>query len=144
MVFEVALGVFLGIVLAVVVLRFWRQLALASAAVALIALLAVIGLLIWLNLEKAAAFSGVIAMVAVVFGIPFWAYGWISKAYPGLRLLVKGEPPWSSAAWFPVRLLLLLLVAVAIGSLGLGTLFGGLSLLEYLGALDAGIIARGK
>ena len=137
MILEIAIGVCLGIVLAALVLKYWRQL-LASSVWLLIAavvfgLLITVGILVWLNLEKIAIYVGAILLVVVLYGVPFWAYNKVSKKYRGFGLLLRGEAPWNTASRLPVRLVAMAVFAVAVAGLGIGAMMASVSLVDHIG-----------
>ena len=137
MILEIAIGVCLGVVLAALVLKYWRQL-LASSVWLLIAavvfgLLITVGILVWLNLEKIAIYVGAILLVVVLYGVPFWAYNKVSKKYPGFGLLLRGEAPWNTASRLPVRLVVMAVFAVAVAGLGIGAMMASVSLVDHIG-----------
>jgi len=136
MIFEIAFGVALGIVLAVVVLRYWRQI-LASGTV-LLALVLVVGLLIWVGFlawEKRSSIAVsvmAIFLIGALYGVPFYAYGRILRALPGLTPLVRGEAPWNTLARLPLRLVAMAGFALLIAACGVGVLLGTVWVGEYV------------
>src|SRR3989338_3326896 len=108
MILEIAIGICLGIVLAALVLKHWRQLLDDAVWLLIVAivlgLLVTIGILVWLNLDKIAIPVGAVLLVGVLYGVPFWAYKKVSKKYPGFGHLLRGEAPWNTASRLPVRL----------------------------------------
>lgn len=146
MVLEIALGVFLGIVLAAFVLKNWRHIqALLSELLALsgwlvvgaivLGVLAAIGVLVWMNLQTIAMFVGVIATLALLYGVPFWIYRGVTKKYPAFDLLIKGETPWNTSCRLPLRLSVMIVFAVTVAGIGIGALMAGLSIVDYIDAL---------
>lgn len=149
MILEIALGVFLGIVLAAYVLKNWQEIQaglsqllatsvwLVISAVA-IGLLIMVGILVWLNLQKIAVFVGALAAVSILYGVPFWAYSKVSEKYPTFGLLLKGEPPWNHLARLPLRVLVMAIFAVTVAVFGIGALMAGLSIVDYFDILING------
>ncbi|MDQ3773963.1 MAG: hypothetical protein M3461_06155 [Pseudomonadota bacterium] len=146
MIFEIALGVFLGIVLAVLTLKHWKQLVanlqsliagsfVVFRGLVVFGLLILVGVLVWLNLETIAVFAGALAAVALIYGVPFWAYTRVSTKYPTFGLLLKGEPPWDRPVRLPLRLVVMGVFAVAVAGLGIGALMASLSLVDCFHAL---------
>ena len=149
MILEIALGVFIGIVLAAYVLKNWQRIEsglsqllavsvwLLVTAVA-VGILVTIGILVWLNFQKIAAIVGAIAAISILYGVPFWVYSKLSDKYPTFGLLIKGEPPWDRPTRLMVRLPVMAVFAVAVAGLGVGALMAGLSLVDYLDVLING------
>lgn len=139
MVVEIAVGVALGIVLGVVALRYWRQI-LSSSILILVALL-VLGVLLWLGFyfwEKRstiAIYAGAGLALAVLYGLPFYIYGRLTRAYPGFNALLKGEAPWNAVARLPLRLLVMSLFALTVAGVGIGALFGSIWLVGHVSKL---------
>lgn len=139
MVLEIAIGVALGIVLAVVALRYWRQI--LSSSLLLLLLLLILGVVVWLGFyfwEKrstVAIYAGVALALAVLYGLPFYIYGHVATKYPQLYSLLKGEAPWNVASRAPVRLLIMSLFALTVASAGVGALFGSIWLIEHVSKL---------
>jgi hypothetical protein len=139
MVVEIAIGVALGIVLGVVALRYWRQI--LSSSILVIAALLFLGILVWLGFyfwEKRstiAVYAGAALGLAVLYGLPFYIYGRLTRAYPEFNALLKGEAPWTGVARLPLRLLVMSLFALMVAGAGVGALFGSVWLVEYASKL---------
>lgn len=149
MVFEIALGVFIGIVLAAFVLKNWQQvqtamtqLLAASVWLAIgaivIGILITVGILVWLNLQKIAVVVGALVLVAILYGVPFWTYSRVSKKYPTFGLLLKGESPWDRPARLPLRLSAMAVFAVTVAGLGIGALMVVGSIVDYFDVIING------
>ncbi len=149
MVLEIALGVFLGIVLAAFVFKNWQQFQVALSQLltisawlvigaVVIGLLATIAILVLLNLQKIAVVVGALAAVSILYGIPLLAYRKVSERYSTFGLLLKGAPPWDRPARLPLRLSVMAVFAVTVAGLGIGALMAGLYLVDYLDALING------
>lgn len=136
MVFEIAAGVCIGIVLAVLVLRHWKKFLVGSFALlfwgAILGALLIGASFIWQHISTALIYGGAIVCVLVLYGIPFALYNAALRRYPSLSPLVKGDPPWDSAARLPIRLLVMMAIALAVAGIGVGGLFGGVYLAEVV------------
>ena len=139
MIVEIALGVCIGIVLAALVLKNWRQLLAGSVwllvAAIVVGLLVTVGVLVWLNLEKIAIYVGAVILVVILYGVPFLAYNRVSKKYPSFGLLLRGEAPWNTASRLPVRLVVMAVFAVTVAGFGIGALMASVSLVDYIGTV---------
>jgi hypothetical protein len=137
MVVDIALGVCLGIVLAALVLRHWRQLIAGSltiiAGALVIGFLIFLGTLVWSHFADIATIAGAFVALAVLYGVPFWVYGRVASAYPSFNALIKGDPPWNRPARVPARLLVMAVFAISVAALGIGALLGSVSLIDYIG-----------
>lgn len=116
MIVEITLGVACGIVLAVLVLRYWSSIVRSSLVILglVIVLVAIVvgGVFLW-DQRTSPIFTNVLAILAVIATIAItWRtfellYSAISRAYPPYGQLYKGEPPWNRGARIWVRKLLI-------------------------------------
>ena len=112
MIFEIALGAACGIVLAVLVLRYWSSIVRSSLVVlgVVIVLVAIVicGTFLWDQrtspiLENIMAVLAVIATIAITWRTFELLYTAISRTYPPYSQLYKGDPPWNSGLRILVR-----------------------------------------
>ena len=141
MIFEIAVGVALGIVLGAVTLRYWRQVLASSIlltiVLAMLAAFAVAGFFLWDHRTKVLAYVGAVVLLAVLYGVPFYLYGKAKLAYPKLGVLLKGEPPWNTVARLPARLFVMLIFSVTVAGIAIGGLVGSLWFIEYVAKFHA-------
>jgi len=123
MVIQIAVGVCLGIVAAVFILKNWRGL--ISSLTGLLIWGAVVGVLVWLGglvwphvrAVVPTAADALLALIALVGTVAFVAVPIIAVTYskrrvPALNALIDGTAPWNTNAHLPLRLLLMALIAV--------------------------------
>jgi hypothetical protein len=140
MVFEIAAGVCLGIVAAVVVLRYWRQLLKVSWFlvfwVVVVAALSWGGTRVWAHIGGILTTAGTVALafacILVMMGIPLGGYQYAARRFPGLGALLHGKPPWDRPARVPARLLLMALFAAGVAALGIGGLFAAITIVGWI------------
>jgi hypothetical protein len=123
----------LGVVLAVLILRFLPAILTGAMLLGAIALLGVILLLVWFNLEKVAVFVAAVGAIALLYGVPFWLQSTIIAKYPTFGTLVHGKPPYDQLSKQPQRLLVMVFFAVAVGGAGIATLLGAVYSVELIG-----------
>ena len=114
----------LGIVLAVLILRFLPAILAGAMFIGAIALLGVILLLVWFNLEEVASFVAAIGAIALLYGVPFWLQSTITTKYPTFGTLIRGDSPYDQMSKQPQRLLVMALFAVAVAAAGIAALLG--------------------
>ena len=95
------------------------------------------GFYFWEKRATIAIYTGAVLALAVMYGVPFYIYGRITTAYPQFNALLKGEAPWNAASRTPIRLLVMSGFAIGVASIGIGTLFGSIWLIEYASKLAA-------
>ncbi len=122
----------LGIVLAVLILRFLPAIVAGAILLALVVAFILIATLVWLNLEEIAAIVGAMAVVAVVYGVPFWLKDKIAQRYPSFDALIKGNPPYNQLAKQPLRITVMALFAFTLAAVGAGSLFGTLFVVDAI------------
>lgn len=122
----------LGIILAVLILRFLPTIVAGAILLALVAAFILIVALVWLNLKDVAAVVGALAVVAVVYGIPFWLKDKIAQRYPTFDALIKGNPPYNQLVKQPFRITVMALFAVTLAAVGAGSLFGSLFVVDAI------------
>lgn len=116
----------LGIVLAVLVLRFLPAILAGTMFIGFVVLLGITFFLVWLNLEKVAIFVAAIGAVALVYGVPFWLQNTVTAKYPTFGALVRGEPPHDQFSKQPKRLFVMACFALAISGVGIAALLGAM------------------
>ena len=145
MIFQIAAGVCMGIVAAVVILKNWQKILAAVGGtiswLAIVALLVAMGGGIWavaknISWQKVLIIAGSFVLVAVLYGVPFIIYGKVIKKYPALETLVRGEPPWNQLKRLPVRLLVMTGVALSVAVIGVGGMLGLVWVLGSVGILN--------
>ncbi len=114
----------LGIVLAILILRFLPVIFVGAILVGIVTFFGGIVLLVWFNLEKVAVFVAPIASMVLLYGIPFWLQGTITAKYPTFGALVRGESPYDQLSKQPKRLLVMTFFAVAVAGAGIAALLG--------------------
>ena len=107
MIVEITLGVACGIVLAVLVLRYWslivRNALVVLGLVIVLVILAIGGVVLW-DQRASPIVTNVLAIVAVIATIAItWRtfellYAAISRVYPSYGQLYNGQPPWNHGA----------------------------------------------
>jgi hypothetical protein len=122
--FHLVIEIALGIVLAVLILRFLPAILGGAILIGVIALLGVILLLVWFNLDKVAVFVGAIGAVTLLYGVPFWLQSTITARYPGFGTLVRGEPPYDRLSKQPQRIIVMACFALAVAGAGIAALLG--------------------
>jgi hypothetical protein len=128
MIIQIALGVALGIVGAVVVLRYWRQI--FASSVFMLVMLAIVGILVWLGYfvwerrHSVAVYGGALLALAVLYGIPFYLYHRFKTSSPRFNAITQGTAPWDTAARQPLRLLIMAAFALLVAAAGIGALLG--------------------
>lgn len=112
MIVEITIGVACGIVLAVLVLRYWSSIVRSSLVVLglLIVLVAIVigGVYLWDQrtspiLTNVLAILALIATIAITWRTFELLYLAISRAYPPYGQLYRGEPPWNRGVRIWVR-----------------------------------------
>jgi hypothetical protein len=125
MIFKIAVGVFLGIVLAAVVLANWRLLVTVSMIAIrwtiVVALVGAVALLVYVTVQhvehvsaeklRIAALIG--AFVLFIVGVPYAILRVVNRRYPAFA---NGHPPWNSGIRSWMRSIFLF------GSVGVGVL----------------------
>lgn len=114
----------LGIVLAVLILRFLPTIIASAMLMGVIALLGVILSLVWFNLEKVAIFVAAIGAMVLLYGVPLWLQSVITTKYPAFGTLVRGESPYDHLSKQPQRLLIMACFALAVAGVGVAALLG--------------------
>lgn len=136
MIIEIAIGVCLGIVLAVVILKHWRTILSGNMAgilwFALIGLLLFAASFVWKHISALLIYGGALFSVLVLYGIPFYVYKHVVQRYPVVAGMVRGNPPWNAVKFIGVRLMCLALLALSVAALGVGGLLGGVWLVDLI------------
>jgi hypothetical protein len=122
MIIEIAIGVAVGIVLGVFVLRNWRTLIESATSLALVIGLIVafgaIGSFLWKRVEIVATYALAVFLVCVLYGVPLFLYRRFSHRFSSLGALLRGEPPWNTPTRLPLRLVTMILFAFVVAFLG--------------------------
>jgi hypothetical protein len=125
MIFKIAVGVFLGIVLAAVVLANWRLLVTVSMIAIrwtiVVALVGAVALLVYVTVqhvehvsaEKLRIAARIGAFVLFIVGVPYAILRVVNRRYPAFA---NGHPPWNSGIRSWMRSIFLF------GSVGVGVL----------------------
>lgn len=122
----------LGIVLAVLILRFLPAILVGAMLIGAIALLGVILMLVWFNLKEAASFVAVIGAMVLLYGVPFWLQSSITAKYPTFGALVRGEPPYNHFSKQPQRLLIMAFFALVVAGAGIAALLGAVYSIDLI------------
>lgn len=122
----------LGIVLAVLILRFLPAIMAGAMLIGVIALLGVILLLVWFNLEKVAIFVAAIGAIVLLYGVPLCLQSVITTKYPTFGALVRGESPYDHLSKQPQRLLVMACFALAVAGIGIAALLGAVYSIDLI------------
>ena len=135
MILEIAIGVAFGIILAVVILRYWRHLLSGalqvSAFLLFLGVVLFLGFYLWEKWPRFFIYGGAWLALVVLYGLPFFIYRRVCNAYPQFGALLKGEAPWDISSRLPLRLGVMSLFALAVAGTGIGALFGSVWLFEH-------------
>ncbi|MEO8158002.1 MAG: hypothetical protein ABI648_09415 [Betaproteobacteria bacterium] len=122
LIIEIALGIVLG----VLILRFWPAVVGGSLILGVLALAFLIVVFVWSKIEKvpsehAAVVVATMVGLGLLYGVPLWLKDNLATRYPKLHALITGHIPFNGVAKLPLRIavitsLVITLVAVSITS----------------------------
>ena len=129
MVLEIAVGVCLGLVAAVVLLKYWKVILVGLWALifwaAAIALLITIAVVTWKSLGgRLLALIGAILVLAILAFLASFVHRAIIMFFPSLEAVLKGSAPWDTAARIPIRVLAIGAFVLAVAGICVGVILG--------------------
>ena len=115
LIIEIALGIVLG----VLILRFWPAILGGSLILGLLALAFLIVVFVWSKLEKAppehvALVVAAMVGVGLLYGVPLWLKDNLANRYPKLHALITGNTPFNGFARLPLRIAVITSLAVTL------------------------------
>lgn len=140
MVVEVAAGVFIGIVLAALFLRYWREI-ISSVSLLFIVVLALglvggVGYLAWNYISQIVIYAAALILVIILYGCPFLIHAAIKARYADFGALLAGTVPWNTYVRFPLRMLIMIAYACSLALIGLGALYLTVELFDRTGLFN--------
>jgi hypothetical protein len=136
MIFEIGVGVCVGIILAVTILKNSKLLLVSSIWLLVITVL--IGLMILTsdfilsNQKIILSAIGALAVFAILYGVPFLIYNQILEKYPSFGILLHGKEPWNKISRLPIRLTIMTIFAVLVAGIGVSGMLVIVSLVENI------------
>lgn len=135
MIIEIALG----IVLAVVVLAFLPALLTGGFLLLVIALVAGLIALIVFNFRIVGIGLIALCALATLYGVPFLLAGVVSERYPKIGTIIDGKPPYNRLTKFPVRLVVVGVVAIGVSLIAVFSLIAVGHLVDLLDASTSSV-----
>lgn len=109
----------LGIVLTVLILRFWPAILGGSLILGVLAVVVLIGVFVWSKIENAPPEHVAVVVAAMVgigllYGVPLWLKDNVANRFPKLHALIIGHSPFDGLAKLPLRVAVMTSLAIAL------------------------------